>query len=462
MFSRRPGCLSPPTLPLPLSLSPSSSSRSHNIARTPLASVFTSIATRPCQSITRLDARSDSARRTAARGTVHAVSRPRTTKSEEAGVRGRARRGEKKVESRGWKAVEVRVVVARCVCSCSPVHNSVRRGYRLELRVDSGAIERAATATRGKQLASFALLARSDSVLGGGAAMDDDPHTDSHSHADDTPAPPAHPQQPLAAIPEHSRQVAPVPVAGGHRYARSTAAHAHTLPQTTLGKPTPPRARAIRHSGPLPPSSALAVVRGTVFSRAPGHGRGWTDTATARSLEAAQEPSQVLPEADTGRSPFSHVCSEHQQPTASSSSADPPTQATAAPVTPGQQQPQGTPLSPASEARMDDSEATAAATALANLAPVAAASSSSASTSAPAVPAPVHASADGERPPGSFDPAAPNAVNGLPNPLPANYDKVRVFLCASDLSSQRVPDGSLLVVQTQPICANCATQVSSR
>ncbi|BGP23772.1 GATA zinc finger protein 3 [Rhodotorula toruloides] len=96
---------------------------------------------------------------------------------------------------------------------------------------------------------------------------------------------------------------------------------------------------------------------------------------------------------------------------------------------------------------MDDSEATAAATALASVAAAAAiavASSSSASTPPVSAPAPATATAtatatgpaDGERPPGSFDPAAPNAVNGLPNPLPANYDK------------------------TQPICANCATQTT--
>ncbi|GAA5971926.1 hypothetical protein JCM11641_001572 [Rhodosporidiobolus odoratus] len=80
--------------------------------------------------------------------------------------------------------------------------------------------------------------------------------------------------------------------------------------------------------------------------------------------------------------------------------------------------------------RMDDyAEANAAAAALVTAS--AAAQSSVASSAAHA-----GSHADGERPTGSFDPAAPNAVNGLPNPLPANYDK------------------------TQPICANCATQTT--
>ncbi|GAA6029838.1 hypothetical protein JCM8097_001072 [Rhodosporidiobolus ruineniae] len=88
------------------------------------------------------------------------------------------------------------------------------------------------------------------------------------------------------------------------------------------------------------------------------------------------------------------------------------------------------PPTAAQQAKLDDhAEATAAATALANVA-ANAASAAAAASAAPA-PAPV-----GERPPGSFDPAAPNAVNGLPNPLPANYDK------------------------SQPICANCATQTT--
>ncbi|GAA5854470.1 hypothetical protein JCM8547_004853 [Rhodosporidiobolus lusitaniae] len=84
--------------------------------------------------------------------------------------------------------------------------------------------------------------------------------------------------------------------------------------------------------------------------------------------------------------------------------------------------------------KMDDSEANAAA---ATLAGVAASAASAAAAAAAPAPAPATATPPtGERPPGSFDPAAPNAVNGLPNPLPANYDK------------------------TQPICANCATQTT--
>ncbi|GAA6005106.1 hypothetical protein JCM10207_008510 [Rhodosporidiobolus poonsookiae] len=84
------------------------------------------------------------------------------------------------------------------------------------------------------------------------------------------------------------------------------------------------------------------------------------------------------------------------------------------------------------KSKMDDTaEANAAAAVLANVA--ASAPPPSAGTSLPATAAPAPA---GDRPAGSFDPAAPNAVNGLPNPLPANYDK------------------------SQPICANCATQTT--
>ncbi|GAA5821923.1 hypothetical protein JCM11251_004781 [Rhodosporidiobolus azoricus] len=88
-----------------------------------------------------------------------------------------------------------------------------------------------------------------------------------------------------------------------------------------------------------------------------------------------------------------------------------------------------TPSQSSQKSNMDDNaEATAAATALANVA----ANAASAAAAASAAPA----SAPTDRPAGSFDPAAPNAVNGLPNPLPANYDK------------------------SQPICANCATQTT--
>ncbi|GAA5980033.1 hypothetical protein JCM5350_006002 [Sporobolomyces pararoseus] len=82
----------------------------------------------------------------------------------------------------------------------------------------------------------------------------------------------------------------------------------------------------------------------------------------------------------------------------------------------------------ATSSRPMDAEANAAATALANVA-------------ASAHSALVISSASSNVPrsgPGSanFDPAAPHAVDGLPNPLPPNYDK------------------------TLPICANCATQTT--
>lgn len=69
--------------------------------------------------------------------------------------------------------------------------------------------------------------------------------------------------------------------------------------------------------------------------------------------------------------------------------------------------------------RSDDLDATAAATTLAHVAAAAAQAAQSASASP--------STSNGNTPDGStvaFDPAAPNAVNGLPSPLPANYDKV--------------------------------------
>ncbi|GAA5918494.1 hypothetical protein JCM1841_003266 [Sporobolomyces salmonicolor] len=100
-----------------------------------------------------------------------------------------------------------------------------------------------------------------------------------------------------------------------------------------------------------------------------------------------------------------------------------------------------TAASPPASAKPMDAEANAAATALANVAANAASASAAASSGTPApvatAPAP-SAPAVPKSGPGSanFDPAAPHAVDGLPNPLPANYDK------------------------TQPICANCATQTT--
>ncbi|GAA6048382.1 hypothetical protein NBRC10513_000543 [Rhodotorula toruloides] len=155
------------------------------------------------------------------------------------------------------------------------------------------------------------------------------------------------------------------------------------------------------------------------------------DTHHQQPLPAIQEqPRQVPP-----------ISPPEHQPTASSSSHSASPAPTPAPAPTSEQPHTEAPLSPAAQRRMDDSEATAAATALASVAAAAAAVASSSSASTPTVSAPAPAPAptaagEGERPPGSFDPAAPNAVNGLPNPLPANYDK------------------------TQPICANCATQTT--
>ncbi|BGP39016.1 GATA zinc finger protein 3 [Rhodotorula kratochvilovae] len=117
------------------------------------------------------------------------------------------------------------------------------------------------------------------------------------------------------------------------------------------------------------------------------------------------------------------------QPPAPAPAASPASSAPSSAFTPAAPAP-----APADSApkKMDDSEANAAAATLAGVAASAAAAAASSSAAAPAAAAPAPA----ERPPGSFDPAAPNAVNGLPNPLPANYDK------------------------TQPICANCATQTT--
>lgn len=70
-------------------------------------------------------------------------------------------------------------------------------------------------------------------------------------------------------------------------------------------------------------------------------------------------------------------------------------------------------------------DATAAATTLAHVAAAAAHAAQSASASPN--------NSAGNTPEAStiaFDPAAPNAVNGLPNPLPDTYDKVRT--CLSD------------------------------
>ena len=77
--------------------------------------------------------------------------------------------------------------------------------------------------------------------------------------------------------------------------------------------------------------------------------------------------------------------------------------------------------------RSDDLDATAAATTLAHVAAAAAQAAQSASASP--------STSNGNTPDGStvaFDPAAPNAVNGLPSPLPANYDKVRVNTVSID------------------------------
>ncbi|GAA5927938.1 uncharacterized protein JCM15063_006039 [Sporobolomyces koalae] len=84
---------------------------------------------------------------------------------------------------------------------------------------------------------------------------------------------------------------------------------------------------------------------------------------------------------------------------------------------------------PPSPAKPMDAEANAAATALANVAN----SAHSAFNQAPTAPAAAAQSGPGSA---NFDPAAPHAVDGLPNPLPANYDK------------------------SLPICANCATQTT--
>lgn len=79
--------------------------------------------------------------------------------------------------------------------------------------------------------------------------------------------------------------------------------------------------------------------------------------------------------------------------------------------------------------RSDDLDATAAATTLAHVAAAAAQAAQSASASP--------STSNGNTPDAStvaFDPAAPNAVNGLPSPLPANYDKVRFRIVFRRLS----------------------------
>ncbi|GAA5906668.1 hypothetical protein JCM6882_008090 [Rhodosporidiobolus microsporus] len=152
-----------------------------------------------------------------------------------------------------------------------------------------------------------------------------------------------------------------------------------------------------------------------------------------QQAQPAQQPPQQLQQpavaAPLSPGPLAAI-PEHgeppkQPPQASPAPAAPPASLAA----PGPSSAPFTPTESSQKGKMDDSaEATAAATALANVA-ANAASAAAAASSAPA-PAPT------DRPAGSFDPAAPNAVNGLPNPLPANYDK------------------------SQPICANCATQTT--
>ncbi|GAA6062792.1 hypothetical protein JCM10212_002161 [Sporobolomyces blumeae] len=129
---------------------------------------------------------------------------------------------------------------------------------------------------------------------------------------------------------------------------------------------------------------------------------------------------------------------------------DPATSASTAPSRPAPQAPTPPPASlhlhsdrpspatgPSSPSKPMDAEANAAATALANVA----ANAASASAAFASAQQSATESSGQDRPksgPGSanFDPAAPHAVDGLPNPLPANYDK------------------------SQPICANCATQTT--
>ncbi|GAA5849718.1 hypothetical protein JCM3766R1_002137 [Sporobolomyces carnicolor] len=134
------------------------------------------------------------------------------------------------------------------------------------------------------------------------------------------------------------------------------------------------------------------------------------------NLPGAASPSSVEPNrpaASTASRPPSTLAIDSTNTSRQSTPSRPPSPA---------------PAPPASASRPMDAEANAAATALANVA--ASAHSQLAGSSngvAQAKSGPTSA---------NFDPAAPHAVDGLPNPLPANYDK------------------------SLPICANCATQTT--
>ncbi|GAA5937317.1 hypothetical protein JCM10213_007200 [Rhodosporidiobolus nylandii] len=189
--------------------------------------------------------------------------------------------------------------------------------------------------------------------------------------------------------------------------------------------------------GPLP---AIAEDDGYVSPLSPRSDGGCR--GRPRVIEVSEHPQSTVEHSDAlaedavadfwhcSRLPWS--CSERPKQPSPAPSAGQQANGAGLPASPGSLAAPPAPSDAAQKGRMDDhAEATLAATTLANVA-AAAAAASSATPPASAAPA----SAPVERAPGTFDPAAPNAVNGLPNPLPANYDK------------------------SQPICANCATQTT--